>query len=47
VPWQIRDFTPLRYERELARLSATIRARGGFTVRAHRFLVRAERPTEA
>ncbi|MEU4618916.1 class I SAM-dependent methyltransferase [Actinoplanes sp. NPDC023801] len=47
VPWQIRDFTPLRYEGELARLSATIRARGGFTVRSHRFLVRAERPTEA
>ncbi|GIE79573.1 methyltransferase type 11 [Actinoplanes philippinensis] len=47
VPWQIRDFTPVRYERELARLSATIRARGGFTARSHRFLVRAERPTEA
>jgi SAM-dependent methyltransferase len=47
VPWQIRDFTPVRYERELARLSAVIRARGSFTVRAHRFLVRAERPTEA
>ena len=47
VPWQIRDFTPLRYERELARLSAAIRARGTFSVRGHRFLVQAERPTEA
>ena len=47
VPWQIRDFTPERYERALARLSAAIRARGEFTARAHRFLVQAERPTEA
>ncbi|GGN55475.1 methyltransferase type 11 [Actinoplanes lobatus] len=47
VPWQIRDFTPHRYERELARLSALIRTRGEFVVRAHRFLVRAERPAEA
>ncbi|MFC7527844.1 methyltransferase [Actinoplanes sp. GCM10030250] len=47
VPWQVRDFTPQRYERALARLSATIRARGEFTARAHRFLVQAQRPTEA
>jgi SAM-dependent methyltransferase len=47
VPWQVRDFTPQRYERELARLNAVIRARGEFTVRAHRFLLQAERPTEA
>ncbi|WP_127543353.1 class I SAM-dependent methyltransferase [Actinoplanes sp. OR16] len=47
VPWQIRDFSPQRYERALARLAATIRARGVFTARAHRFLVQAERPTEA
>ncbi|WP_430780900.1 class I SAM-dependent methyltransferase [Actinoplanes sp. G11-F43] len=47
VPWQIRDFTPVRYERELARLTAVIRARGEFTVRAHRFLIQADRPTEA
>ncbi|GIF10788.1 hypothetical protein FHX34_101685 [Actinoplanes teichomyceticus] len=46
VPWQVRNFTPQRYERQLARLSAIIRARGEFTVRAHRFLVQAERPTE-
>ncbi|BAL92579.1 putative methyltransferase [Actinoplanes missouriensis 431] len=44
VPWQIRDFTPERYERALARLGALIRARGEFTARAHRFLLRAERP---
>ncbi|WP_229071494.1 class I SAM-dependent methyltransferase [Actinoplanes sp. DH11] len=47
VPWQIRDFTPQRYERALARLAAAIRSRGEFTARAHRFLVQAERPTEA
>ena len=46
VPWQIRDFTPQRYERALARLTAAIRARGEFTARAHRFLVMAERPAE-
>lgn len=46
VPWQIRDFTPYKYERALARLAATIRARGEFTARAHRFLLQAERPTE-
>ncbi|WP_045746074.1 MULTISPECIES: methyltransferase [Actinoplanes] len=47
VPWQIRDFSPQKYERELARLAATIRVRGEFTVRSHRFLVQAVRPTEA
>jgi SAM-dependent methyltransferase len=47
VPWQVRDFTAQRYERALARLSAVIRARGEFTAQAHRFLVQAERPTEA
>ncbi|WP_433827213.1 class I SAM-dependent methyltransferase [Actinoplanes sp. CA-015351] len=47
VPWQIRDFSTQRYERALARLGAAIRARGEFTARAHRFLVQAERPTEA
>jgi hypothetical protein len=43
-PWQIRDFTPERYARELRRLDAVIRARGSFTVTAHRFLVVATRP---
>ena len=43
-PWQIRDFTPQRYDRELRRLAAVIRARGEFTVAAHRFLVEATRP---
>lgn len=43
-PWQIRDFTPERYARELRRLDAVIRARGSFTVTAHRFLVVAARP---
>lgn len=47
VPWQVRDFTPQRYERALARLAATIRARGDFTARAHRFLIQAERPEQA
>jgi SAM-dependent methyltransferase len=44
VPWQVRDFTPQKYERELARLTAVIRARGEFTARAHRFLLQAQRP---
>jgi SAM-dependent methyltransferase len=43
-PWQVRDFTPERYSRELRRLDAVIRARGSFTVAAHRFLVVASRP---
>jgi SAM-dependent methyltransferase len=43
VPWQVRDFTPQRYDRELRRLDAIIRERGAFTATAHRFLVRASR----
>ncbi len=43
VPWQIRDFTPQRYDRELRRLHAQIRDEGHFTAIAHRFLVRAVR----
>jgi hypothetical protein len=43
VPWQVRDFTPQRYERELRRLHATIRTEGPFTAYAHRFLVSAVR----
>jgi SAM-dependent methyltransferase len=43
-PWQIRDFTPERYARELRRLDAVIRARGEYTVSSHRFLVEAVRP---
>jgi SAM-dependent methyltransferase len=43
VPWQIRDFTPRRYERSLRRLDAIIRTDGHFTAYAHRFLIRAER----
>ena len=44
VPWQVRDFTPQRYDRELRRIDAIIRAEGRFTVTAHRFLVAARRP---
>ncbi|MDT5043233.1 MAG: hypothetical protein QOE51_4218 [Actinoplanes sp.] len=43
VPWQVRDFNPRRYERELRRIDAMIRTYGGFTVAAHRFLVQASR----
>ena len=43
VPWQVRDFDPGRYDRALRRIDALIRTYGGFTVRAHRFLVRASR----
>jgi SAM-dependent methyltransferase len=43
VPWQVRDFTPQRYDRELRRIDAIIRTRGAFTATAHRFLVQASR----
>jgi SAM-dependent methyltransferase len=43
VPWQVRDFSPQRYDRQLRRLDKIIRAEGGFTVTTHRFLVRASR----
>jgi hypothetical protein len=43
VPWQVRDFTPQRYDRELRRLDAVIRTHGAFTATAHRFLVSATR----
>jgi SAM-dependent methyltransferase len=43
VPWQVRDFTPQRYERELRRIDALIRTYGGLTVAAHRFVVQARR----
>ncbi|WP_433202522.1 methyltransferase domain-containing protein [Dactylosporangium sp. CS-047395] len=39
VPWQVRDFTVARYADALERLHA----RGGITVRAHRFLIHARR----
>jgi hypothetical protein len=41
VPWQVRDFTPRRYERQLRRLDALIRTHGEFTATAHRFVVQA------
>ena len=44
VPWQVRDFTPRRYDRELRRLDEIIRTEGGFPVTMHRFLIRASRP---
>jgi SAM-dependent methyltransferase len=43
VPWQVRDFTPQRYDRGLRRLDAMIRTDGAYTVAAHRFLVQASR----
>jgi SAM-dependent methyltransferase len=43
VPWQVRDFDPVRYDRALRRIDASIRTYGSFTVSAHRFLVRASR----
>ncbi|MEV8508816.1 methyltransferase domain-containing protein [Actinoplanes sp. NPDC051475] len=43
VPWQVRDFSPERYERALRRIDAVIRTHGHFTVTAHRFLVQASR----
>jgi SAM-dependent methyltransferase len=43
VPWQVRDFTPARYDQALRRLDAFIRTHGEFTATAHRFLVRASR----
>jgi SAM-dependent methyltransferase len=44
VPWQIRDFTPQRYDRALRRIDAVIRTHGHYTATAHRFLVQASRP---
>ncbi|MET0424663.1 MAG: methyltransferase [Actinoplanes sp.] len=43
LPWQVRDFTPGRYQQELDRLDTFIRLHGGFTVAYHRFLVEAVR----
>lgn len=43
LPWQVRDFTPERYERPLRRLAALIRHDGEYLVAAHRFLVEAVR----
>jgi SAM-dependent methyltransferase len=43
LPWQIRDFTPERYEDALGRLDSYIRLHGVFTVSAHRFLIQAVR----
>jgi SAM-dependent methyltransferase len=43
VPWQVRDFDPHRYDRELRRIDAVIRTYGSFTATAHRFLVAASR----
>ena len=44
VPWQIRGFTPQRYDRALRRIDAVIRTHGHYTATAHRFLVQASRP---
>src|SRR4051812_25498641 len=45
LPWQVRDFTPQRYDRELRRIGSLIRGRGEFTVSAHRFLVETAPPS--
>jgi SAM-dependent methyltransferase len=42
VPWQVPGFTVEAYEEPLRRIDAHMRANGGFRVRAHRFLIRAE-----
>ena len=44
LPWQIRDFSPRVYQGALGRLDTFIRLHGGFTVKAHRFLIEAVRP---
>lgn len=43
VPWQVRDFSVEKYDRELRRLDAVIRTYGSYTATAHRFLVEAVR----
>ncbi|XVU21305.1 class I SAM-dependent methyltransferase [Actinoplanes sp. CA-054009] len=43
VAWQVPDFTVERYAEDLRAIDRHIRAKGEFRVRAHRFLVRAER----
>ena len=43
VPWQVRGFSPERYDRALRRLDAVIRTEGRFTASAHRFLIEATR----
>jgi len=44
VAWQVPDFTPGRYDAALRRLHERIQQEGRLEVRAHRFLVCAERP---
>lgn len=44
VSWQIPDFSPGRYDAALRRLHRRMRAEGRLDVRAHRFLIIAERP---
>ncbi|MFB7762119.1 methyltransferase domain-containing protein [Streptomyces xiamenensis] len=44
VAWQIPDFGPARYDAALRRLDRGIRAEGRLDVRAHRFLIAADRP---
>jgi hypothetical protein len=42
VPWQIKDFTVAGYDAALHRLHDRIETDGPFTVRTHRFLIRAK-----
>jgi SAM-dependent methyltransferase len=47
VAWQIPDFNPERYDCALRRLHRRMCAEGRLDVRAHRFLITAERPDAA
>ncbi|WP_129663703.1 class I SAM-dependent methyltransferase [Phytoactinopolyspora endophytica] len=44
VPWQVPGFDVETFDGPLREIDAHIRAYGGFTVRNHRFLIRAHRP---
>jgi SAM-dependent methyltransferase len=41
VPWQVRDFTVIRYNDALRRIDEHIQTHGEFRVHAHRFLIHA------
>ncbi|MFD5315293.1 class I SAM-dependent methyltransferase [Streptomyces sp. NPDC127098] len=46
VAWQVPDFSPERYDSALRRLHRRMCAEGRLDVRAHRFLIIAERPDD-
>lgn len=45
VPWQVPDFSIERYDTALRAIDQRVRSEGGFRVRAHRFLLIADRVT--